>query len=130
MGCSFFRGDHFIHTNTATARRTARQSTAGKLFGEVLSVIKNTETATLRPATAIRAVEAGRNMSDIRKIPQLAFYMSGRSRVPDAMILHSTEECMADKRAFAENFHNIETAANMMHPPVIIEYQILFLEFS
>ena len=68
-----------------------------------------------------RAVEAGRNMSDIRKIPQLAFYMSGRSRVPDAMILHSTEECMADKRAFAENFHNIETAANMMHPPVIIE---------
>ena len=52
-----------------------------------------------------RAIEAGRNMSDIRKIPQLAFFMSGRR----------------DRKAFAENFHLIETHANMLHPSVIIE---------
>ena len=47
-----------------------------------------------------RAIEAGRNMSDIRKIPQLA---------------------RRDRKAFAENFHLIETHANMLHPSVIIE---------
>ncbi len=35
--------------------------------------------------------------------------------------LHSYEECCADKRAFAENFHHIEIYANMLHPPVLIE---------
>jgi len=37
------------------------------------------------------------------------------------LILHSFEECQKDKRAFAENFHWIETHANMMHPDTIIE---------
>ncbi len=37
------------------------------------------------------------------------------------LILHSFEECCKDKRAFAENFHWIETHANMMHPDTIIE---------
>ena len=36
-------------------------------------------------------------------------------------VLHSYEECCKDKRAFAENFHNIEIYANMLHPPVLIE---------
>ncbi|MGM9747626.1 MAG: YgiQ family radical SAM protein [Candidatus Cryptobacteroides sp.] len=68
-----------------------------------------------------RAVEAGRNMSDIRKIPQLAFYCDGKCRTKDAVILHSYERCLQDKKAFAENFHIIETYANMMHPPVLVE---------
>ena len=68
-----------------------------------------------------RAVEAGRNVSDIRKIPQLGFYMDGRSRLKDAVILNSYERCCKDKVAFAENFHVIETYANMMNPPVLIE---------
>ena len=68
-----------------------------------------------------RAIEAERNLSDIRKIPQLAFYMTGRSREKDALVLHSYEECRRDGRAFAENFHLIETHANMMHPSVMIE---------
>lgn len=68
-----------------------------------------------------RAIESERNASDIRKIPQLAFFMSGRCRVRDALILNPYEQCLRDKRAFAENFHRIETAANMMHPPVIAE---------
>ena len=37
------------------------------------------------------------------------------------LLLHSFEECCKDKRAFAENFHWIETHANMMHPDTIIE---------
>ncbi len=68
-----------------------------------------------------KAIEAGRNINDIRKIPQLAFYMDGRSKLKDAVILNSYERCTKDKVAFAENFHVIETYANMMTPPVIIE---------
>ena len=68
-----------------------------------------------------RAIESGRNVSDIRKIPQLAFRMDGRCRIKDAVILNSFERCCRDKAAFAENFHIIETYANMMHPPVLVE---------
>ena len=35
--------------------------------------------------------------------------------------LHSYEECLRSKRAFAENFQQIETNANLMHPGTIIE---------
>ena len=68
-----------------------------------------------------KAIEAGRNVSDIRKIPQLGFYMDGRCKLKDAVILNSYERCCKDKIAFAENFHVIETYANMLHPPVLIE---------
>ena len=68
-----------------------------------------------------RAIEAGRNINDIRKIPQLAFYMDGRSKLKDAVILNSYDRCLKDKAAFAENFHVIETYANMLQPPVLIE---------
>ena len=68
-----------------------------------------------------KAIEAGRNISDIRKIPQLGFYMDGRCRLNEAVILNSYERCCKDKVAFAENFHVIETYANMMNPPVLVE---------
>jgi uncharacterized radical SAM protein YgiQ len=68
-----------------------------------------------------KAIEAQRNIHDIHKIPQVAFLMSGNWKQKDALVLHSFEECQKDKRAFAENFHLIETHANMMHPAVIIE---------
>ena len=68
-----------------------------------------------------KAIEAGRNVSDIRKIPQLGFYMDGRCKLKDAVILNSYERCCKDKIAFAENFHVIETYANMLQPPVLIE---------
>ena len=68
-----------------------------------------------------RAIEAGRNLHDIRRIPQIAFRMTGGCRLKDALVLHSFEECKADRRAFAENFHLIETHANMLHPDVIAE---------
>ena len=68
-----------------------------------------------------KAIESGRNINDIRKIPQLGFYMDGRCRVKDAVILNSYERCCKDKIAFAENFHVIETYANMLTPPVLVE---------
>jgi len=68
-----------------------------------------------------RALESSRNLHDIRNIPQLAFRMSGRAKNPGALMLHSYEECCRNKRAFAENFHLIETRANMLDPGVIIE---------
>ncbi|MBQ8812641.1 MAG: YgiQ family radical SAM protein [Bacteroidales bacterium] len=68
-----------------------------------------------------RALESGRNVNDIRKIPQLAFYMDGRSRTKDAVILNSYERCCKDKVAFAENFHVVETYANVLTPPVLVE---------
>ena len=68
-----------------------------------------------------RAIEAGRNINDIRRIPQLGFYMDGRCRIKDAVILNSYERCCKDKVSFAENFHLIETYANMLQPPVLVE---------
>ena len=68
-----------------------------------------------------RAIESGRNINDIRKIPQIGFYMDGRCKIKDAVILNSYERCCKDKMAFAENFHVIEIYANMMNPPVLVE---------
>jgi len=68
-----------------------------------------------------KGIEAGRNLHQLHQIKQIGFYMSGKPKVKDAKILHSFEECCEDKKAFAENFHDIEILANMMYPPVIIE---------
>ena len=68
-----------------------------------------------------RAIESGRNLRQVEKIPQLAFFRKGKWRVDDPLVLHSYEECLEDDRAFAENFHQIETHANMLHQQVIIE---------
>ena len=68
-----------------------------------------------------KAIEAGRNTRQIEQIPQLAFLRKGTWKVENALVLHSFEVCCKDKKAFAENFHQIETHANMMHPQTIIE---------
>ena len=69
-----------------------------------------------------RAIESGRNLRQIETIPQLAFFRRGRARTGEgSLVLHSFERCKADKRCFAENFHEIETHANMLHPQTIIE---------
>ena len=46
---------------------------------------------------------------------------SGEYTPSGTLLLHSFEQCCKDKRAFAENFHWIETHANMAHPDTIIE---------
>ena len=75
-----------------------------------------------RPMLEItRAIEAGRNLRQMEQIPQLAFYRKGRCKVEDALVLHSYETCCKDRKAFAQNFHEIETHANMLHPQTIVE---------
>ena len=67
-----------------------------------------------------KGIEKGWNLHRMRQIPQIAFYSN--AHIPEGGLhLHSFEECCKDKRAFAENFHWIETHANMMHPDTIIE---------
>ena len=68
-----------------------------------------------------RAIESGRNLRQIERIPQLAFLRKGRCRVENPLMLHSYELCCSDGRAFAENFHEIETHANMLHPQTMVE---------
>ncbi len=72
-----------------------------------------------------RGIEKGWSRRRMQRIPQIAFYVKGQVPEGDAsagtLRLHSFEECCRDKRAFAENFHWIETHANMMHPDTILE---------
>lgn len=67
-----------------------------------------------------RAMNNGFNAKLLRNIRQVGF-MADRSYVerldPARTIrLHSYEECVADKRAFGENFTRIETLSNLMEP--------------
>lgn len=68
-----------------------------------------------------RAIENGWSAHQMHQLPQIGFFLKGKCKLKDALYLHSFEECCEDKVAFAENFHLIETHANMMHPQVIIE---------
>lgn len=79
-----------------------------------------------------RGIEKGWSRHRMQQIPQIAFFVKGQwKEIPGQagndekgagyLLLHSFEECCKDKRAFAENFHRIETHANMAHPDTIIE---------
>ena len=68
-----------------------------------------------------RGIEAGWSAHRMRQIPQIGFFLKGKPKEGKSIILHSFEECVASKRAFAENFHVIETEVNLMHQDVLIE---------
>ena len=69
-----------------------------------------------------RGIEKGWNRHRLEQIPQLAFLQKGAPKAGEGILmLHSFEECCKNKRAFAENFHEIETHANMLTPDTIIE---------
>ncbi|MBQ9185220.1 MAG: YgiQ family radical SAM protein [Bacteroidales bacterium] len=69
-----------------------------------------------------KGIEAGWSIHKMRQIPQIGFYSKGEPPSGDGILqLHSFEECQTIKKAFAENFHQIETHANMLHPDTIIE---------
>lgn len=69
-----------------------------------------------------RGIEKGWSRHQLEALPQIAFLRSGEPRPAEGrLLLHSFEECMASKKAFAENFHEIETHANLLNPSVIIE---------
>lgn len=68
-----------------------------------------------------RAIESRHSQHQMQGIPQIAFFAKGKPKAADLLELHSFENCLESKRAFAENFHQIETHANMMHPATIVE---------
>lgn len=69
-----------------------------------------------------RAIEAQRNIRQIESLPQIAFYRKGKAALEeDTVVLSSYETCLKDKRAFAQNFHDIEIEANRLHPCTLIE---------
>ena len=69
-----------------------------------------------------RGIEKGWSRHRMQQIPQIGFYVKGQAKEREGvLLLHSYEECCRDKRAFAENFHRIETHANLLHPDTIIE---------
>lgn len=78
-----------------------------------------------RPMLALtRAIEKGWSRHQMQSIPQIAFYREGRqprSASGGIVTLHSFETCLQDRKAFASNFHEIETQANLLHPDIIIE---------
>lgn len=69
-----------------------------------------------------RAIEKGWNRRQIEALPQVAFLKDGEPKPKEGtLILHSFEECKGSRKAFAENFHEVETHANMLHPATIVE---------
>ena len=68
------------------------------------------------------AFEKGWSRHQMESLPQLAFYRKGTPRPgDDRLILKGFEACLADRKALAENFHQIETHANLLHPANLLE---------
>lgn len=70
-------------------------------------------------------LEEGRTISEIRDVPQTV-YLSKRSDIPGGISdsdiqLHSHEECLANKKAQAENFRHIEEESNKIHARRILQ---------
>ncbi|HIW97413.1 MAG TPA: YgiQ family radical SAM protein [Candidatus Tidjanibacter gallistercoris] len=65
-----------------------------------------------------RALRNGFNAKLLRRLPQVAFIADdayvARLDAQTTFRLHSFEECVADKRAFGENFVRIETESNRL----------------
>ena len=53
--------------------------------------------------------------------PRAATDFPASTPADEPLVLHGYEECVKSKRAFAENFHLIETHANLMQPQTLIE---------
>ena len=81
-------------------------------------------------------LKEGKKINELTDIPQTAFQVSSLSSLRasplevqvsgskfqvQSLILHSFEDCLKDKRKFAENFCRIETESNKMHAGQIIE---------
>ena len=72
-----------------------------------------------------RELELGRNIHDIRELPQTVF-LARKEEIPggigeDDIVLHSHEECLRDKRAEADNFRHIEEESNKVHAQRLIQ---------
>lgn len=75
-----------------------------------------------RPMLAItRAYDKGWSRHQMESLQQFAFLRRGTSHRKDAVVLHSYEECLKSREAFAENAGTMEVQANMLLAGTIIE---------
>lgn len=80
------------------------------------------EKSILRLAEELRT---GKDIHDIKDISQTV-YLCGESEIPggigkEDIVLHSHEECLADKRAEAENYRHIEEESNKMRAQRLLQ---------
>ena len=79
-----------------------------------------------KPITELsHRLSAGEHIRAIRDIPQTAFIARHADKeataTPDDILLHSHEECLADKKAEADNFRHIEEESNKIHAKRILQ---------
>ena len=66
----------------------------------------------------VRLAELAAQLESLRGVPQTAYIadatteMNDICTLPDTIVLHSYEECLKSKRAYAENFRQIEEQSN------------------
>ncbi len=71
-----------------------------------------------------RELNAGKKTTELTELPQTAYLIeniSSRTDTGKHVLLHAYEDCVKDKRKFAENFCRIETESNKMHAARLIE---------
>lgn len=67
----------------------------------------------------------GKRLNELRHLPQIV-YVCDRQEIPngiasDDIVLHSHSECLADKKAEAENFRHIEEESNKVHASRLLQ---------
>ena len=72
-----------------------------------------------------KGLAAGRTLAQMRTLPQIV-YLCEKQDIPngittDDIVLHSHEECVASKKAQAENFRHIEEESNKMHAQRLLQ---------
>jgi len=73
----------------------------------------------------VRLLQKNNNIAKLQTIPQTAFVVS-KDETPQNIkaqefILHSHEQCLKDKRKFAENFKNIEIQSNQIFAKRLVQ---------
>jgi len=74
-------------------------------------------------------LSAGEHIHDLHDLPQTVYMTHNITPTADDIVLHSHEECLADKRAQAENIRIVEEQSNMMHAHRLLQetQQTLFV---
>lgn len=67
------------------------------------------------------AVADGADAGQLRKIRQTAYVSDSIPKVRDVLVIPSYDECLRDRKRFAEHFSIIETHANSLEVPHMVE---------
>lgn len=71
------------------------------------------------------ALASGKKLNQLHELPQIVFKCNikdiPKGITSDDIVLHSHEECLADKKAQAENFRHIEEESNKMYAQRLLQ---------